>query len=147
MARRFQTTIVVNRPIEDVFDFLAEGENDKKFSARVLEIKKTTEGPPGKGTVFASTVKDAGMKSNHEFELVEFERPTKLRWNERSSSSVTVPLGGYDLKPSQGGTELTFFNELEGHGLGKLFAGLAARGASRSAAGMVAEIKRVMEAS
>src|SRR5205823_14172144 len=73
MANGFSATTTINRPIEEVFAFLADGENDKKFSSRVLEIHKTTDGPPGAGTVFKSTVKDAGMKSNREFELTELE--------------------------------------------------------------------------
>ena len=53
---------MIDRPIDEVFAFLADGENDKKFSARVLEIAKTTDGPPGVGTLYASTVKDGGVK-------------------------------------------------------------------------------------
>ena len=51
MAGRYEATVVVDRPIEEVFAFLADGENDPTFSPRVLEIAKTTEGPPGVGTV------------------------------------------------------------------------------------------------
>ncbi len=80
MAGRFEATIVIDRPIENVFEFLADGENDKKFSSRIIEIEKTTEGPPGVGTVYASTAKDAGVKMKHEFELTQFEPPTRIRW-------------------------------------------------------------------
>jgi hypothetical protein len=54
MAGRFETTIVIDRPIEEVFGFLADGENDKEFSSRIVEIAKTTEGPPGVGTIKAT---------------------------------------------------------------------------------------------
>src|SRR4051812_9846946 len=84
MADRFSATTVIDRPIEEVFAFLADGTNAPKFSPRVLEIKKTTDGPPGVGTVYASTVKDAGMKTKREFKLTEFEPPTKIRWTEIS---------------------------------------------------------------
>ena len=47
MANDFRTTVVIDRPIAEVFAFLADGTNDPKFSPRVLEIAKTTEGPPG----------------------------------------------------------------------------------------------------
>ena len=77
MAGRFGATVVIDRPIEEVFAFLADGENDPKFSSRVLEIAKRTDGPPGVGTVYASTVKDAGMKTKREFELTEFEAPSE----------------------------------------------------------------------
>jgi uncharacterized protein YndB with AHSA1/START domain len=146
MAERFEATVAIDRPIEQVFDFLANGENDKEFSSRVLEIAKTTDGPPGVGTVFASTVKDAGVKTKREFELVEFERPTKIRWRELSKAPVVVPGGGYDLAPEGEGTKVTLFNELEGRGFGKLIVGFAVRSARKSADGMVAAIKAVVEA-
>lgn len=76
MAGRFELKTVVDRPIEEVFAFLADGENDPKFSSRVLEISKQTGGPTGVGTVYASTVKDAGVKTKREFELTEFEPGT-----------------------------------------------------------------------
>src|SRR3954447_20594573 len=122
----FSATTTVNKPIDQVFAFLADGENDKQFSPRVQEITKTTDGPPGVGTVFQSTVKDAGMTSKREFELTEFEQPRKIRWHERSKNSITVPDGGYDLEPD-GATRLTIFNNFEGHGFGKVILPLAAR--------------------
>ena len=147
MANGFSATTTINRPIEEVFAFLADGENDKKFSSRVLEIHKTTDGPPGAGTVFKSTVKDAGMKSNREFELTEFETPTKIRWSERSKNSVTVPNGGYDLAPAgDGATQVTIFNEFQGHGVGKLLVPLAARSARKGADAFAASIKAAVEA-
>lgn len=91
MAGRFEATVVIDRSIEEVFAFLSDGTNDPKFSPRVLEIAKTTDGPPGVGTVYASTVKDAGMKTKREFKLTEFERPTTIRWAEISKNLVMAP--------------------------------------------------------
>jgi hypothetical protein len=147
MAGRFGATVVIDRPIDEVFAFLADGENDPKFSVRVLEIKKTTDGPPGVGTVYASTVKDAGMKTKREFELTEFEAPAKIRWAETSKNLVTAPEGGYDLAPAGEGTSVTFFNVLEGHGPGVLFAGLALRSARKGADTFGQAIKTAVEAS
>ena len=146
MAGRFAATIVIQRPIEDVFAFLADGENDPKFSPRVIEIAKTTDGPPGVGTVYASTVKDAGMKTKREFELTEFETPTRIRWTERSKNVVVVTEGGYDLAPAAQGTELTVFNELAGRGIGVLIVGLALRSARKDADAFAQRIKAAVEA-
>ncbi len=147
MATGFSATTTVNRPIAEVFAFLADGENDKKFSPRVQEIRKETDGPPGVGTVFASTVKDAGMTSKREFELTEFEQPTKIRWRERSKNSITVPNGGYDLAPEgDGATRLTIFNDFEGHRFGKVILPLAARAARKDADPFVGRIKAAVEA-
>jgi uncharacterized protein YndB with AHSA1/START domain len=145
MAGRFGATTVIARPIAEVFEFLANGENDKKFSARVVEIEKTTDGPPGVGTIYRSVVKDAGVKTKREFELTEFVAPTRIRWRERSKNAVVVPEGGYDLAETTQGTQLTFFNELQGRGLGLVFAGLALRSARSGADAFAASIKTAIE--
>ena len=147
MAGRWETTVVIDRPVEEVFAFLADGQNDKKFSPRVLEIVKKTDGPVGVGTIYTSRVKDAGLKSDREFELTEFEPPTRIRWTERSKNTVTVPEGGYDLASEGSGTQLTVHNVLEGHGLGKLLEPLAVRTTRKGADDFGKRIKTAVEAS
>jgi uncharacterized protein YndB with AHSA1/START domain len=148
MAHGFSATTTINRPIDQVFAFLSDGENDRKFSPRVQEIKKTTDGPIGVGTVYASTVKDAGMKSGREFRLTEFEQPTKIRWTEISKNAITVPDGGYDLEPAgDGATKMTIFNAFEGHGFGKVLLPLAARAARKDADAFAGRIKAAVEES
>lgn len=148
MAGRFEGTAVLDRPIEEVFAFLANGENDPRFSPRVLEIRKTTDGAPGVGTRYASTVRDAGVKTRREFELTEFAPPTRIRWAERSKNLVTAPEGGYDLeRAGDGRTKVTVFNVLEGHGFGKLLEGFALRSARKGADDFAQSIKRAVEAS
>jgi|SRR5215210_1566302 len=146
MAGRYGATVEVDRPVEEVFAFLSDGENDKRFSPRVLEMKKTTDGPPGVGTVYASTVKDAGMKTERQFEYTAFDPPNRIRWTERSKNAITVPDGGYDLEPADGGTRLSFFNEFEGHGFGKVLLPLALRGARKDADAFAGRMKEAIEA-
>src|SRR3954469_24465815 len=114
MGNEFKGSAAIDRPIEEVFAFLADGHNDRKFSPRVLEIAKTTDGPPGVGTVYASTVKDAGMKTTREFKITEFVPPTRIRWTELSKNAVTVPDGGYDLESEGTDTRVTIHNNFEG---------------------------------
>jgi len=148
MAGRFDVTAVIDRPIEEVFAFLADGTNDPRFSPRVLEIAKTTDGPVGVGTEYASTVKDAGMKTKRVFQLTEFEPPTRIRWAERSKNVVTASEGGYDLeRVDDGHTRVRLYNVLEGHGVGKVLAPLALRSARGGAGDFGRAIKAAVEAS
>jgi carbon monoxide dehydrogenase subunit G len=147
MAGQFEATTEIDRPIEEVFAFLADGENDPKFSPRVQQIDKLTDGPTAAGTVYASTVKDAGMKTKREFRITEFEPFTKIRWTEVSKNLVTAVDGGYDLTPTpEGGTRVRIFNVLEGHGVGKLIAGLALSAARKDADAFASRIKTAVEA-
>jgi hypothetical protein len=147
MAGLFEAIVEIDRPIEDVFAFLADGENDPKFSPRVVRIAKTTEGPTGVGTVYTSTVKDAGMTTEREFRITEFAAPTKIRWAEVSKNLVMAKEGGYDLESARPGvTRVRIFNRLEGRGLGKLVVGLALSAARKDAPAFGARIKGAVEA-
>jgi len=148
MPAKFSGSAMIDRPIEEVFDYLAAGTNDPKFSPRVLEIRKEPDGPSGPGTIFVSRVKDAGMTTDRRFELTVVERPTKIRWSERSKNMVTVPDGGYDLEAiGDSQTKVTVFNSFAGHGLGKLIVGFAAKAAAKDADAFAQRIKAAVEAS
>ena len=148
MAHDWSATTTIDRPIDQVFAFLADGTNDPKFSPRVQKIEKQTNGPPGVGTVYSSTVKDAGMKTSREFKLTEFEQPTKIRWTELTKNAITVPDGGYDLEPAgDGATRMTILNTFEGHGFGKLILPFAFRAAKKDADAFAGRIKAAVEAS
>jgi carbon monoxide dehydrogenase subunit G len=148
VANEFSGTAVVDRPIDEVFAFLADGTNDPKFSPRVQEIRRAGDGPPGVGTVYESTVKDAGMKTSRTFEYTRFEAPTTIRWTERSKNMITVPDGGYDLEAvGDRQTKVTIRNTLEGHGFGKLILRFALGAAKKDAPEFAQRIKAAVEAS
>ncbi|MFC9324974.1 SRPBCC family protein [Kitasatospora sp. NPDC057015] len=147
MGGRFEGTVDIDRPVEEVFAYLADGRNDPEFSPRVLAITKRPDGPTAVGTVFASTVKDAGMKTRREFRITVLEPSGRIRWTEISKNLVTAA-GGYDLAATPaGGTRLRVFNDLQGHGLGKLLVGFAVSAARKDADAFARRIKAAVEAS
>jgi hypothetical protein len=148
MSGQFEGTAEIDRPIEDVYAFLADGENDPKFSPRVLRMDKDPQGPTAVGTLFRSTVKDAGMKSSREFRITVLDAPATIRWTETSKNSVTVTEGGYDLTAlPDGRTRMRIFNHLEGHGVGRLLVGLALSAARKDSAAFAQRIKKAVEES
>jgi hypothetical protein len=148
MSGQFEASVEIDRPVEEVFAFLADGTNDPKFSPRVQQITKSPEGPTAVGTVFTSTVKDAGMKSNRVFKITEFEPNAKIRWAEQSKNIVMAAEGGYDFESiGDGRTRVRIFNHLEGHGIGKLIVGFALSQARKDAPAFGQRIKTAVEAS
>ncbi|MDX3340467.1 SRPBCC family protein [Streptomyces fimicarius] len=147
MSTRFEATVDIDRPIEEVFAYLADGEHDPEFSPRVQRIEKSPNGPTRVGTVFHSTVKDAGMTSRRDFEISELVAPTRIRWHEQSKNLITAAEGGYDLERTpDGGTHVRLFNVLEGHGVGKLLVGFAGSAARKDAPAFGQRIKEAVEA-
>ncbi|MES5823285.1 SRPBCC family protein [Streptomyces sp. RG80] len=147
MSGQFEAVVEIDRSIEEVFAYLADGRNDPEFSPRVLKIERVPDTPTTVGTVFRSTVKDAGMKTAREFRITELQAPVRIRWSEVSKNSVAVREGGYDLEElPDGRTRVRIFNVLEGHGLGKLLVGLALVAARKDADAFGIRIKAAAEA-
>src|SRR5436309_10265021 len=48
--------IVINRPVEEVFDFLADGRNEPQYNPHMLRAEQTSTGPVGPGTLFRTEV-------------------------------------------------------------------------------------------
>jgi hypothetical protein len=44
--------IVINRPIDVVFDFVADERNEPRYNPRLRRVEQTTPGPIGRGTRF-----------------------------------------------------------------------------------------------
>lgn len=152
MAGLFEAGVEIDRPVTEVFAYLADGRNDPDFSPRVQRITRTPDGPTAVGSVFRSTVKDAGMKTAREFQITELDAPGldvpgRIRWTELSENLVTAE-GGYDLAELPGGrTRLRVFNTLTGHGFGRLLVGLALSAARKDAPDFGRRIKAAAEAS
>ncbi|ALG13418.1 SRPBCC family protein [Kibdelosporangium phytohabitans] len=145
---QFEATVEIDRPVAEVFAFLADGTNDPKFSPRVLRIDKTPDGPTAVGTVFTSTVKDAGMKSRREFKITELVENSRIRWAEQTKNLVMAVDGGYDFESiSDTRTRLRIFNVLEGSGVGRLLVGLALIALRKDGPAFGNRIKAAVEAS
>jgi uncharacterized membrane protein len=53
----FENTILVQRPVAEVFTFLSDFENLPKWNYYVLEVSKRSDGPAGVGTIYHQTRK------------------------------------------------------------------------------------------
>ena len=49
--------LVIGRPIEEVFDFVADERNEPLYNSRMMTVEKLTDGPIGTGTRFLATTK------------------------------------------------------------------------------------------
>lgn len=49
---RIECEIVINRPVDEVFDFVADGHNEPQYNPHILRVEQTSAGPIGRGTRF-----------------------------------------------------------------------------------------------
>jgi hypothetical protein len=60
-----------NRSVAEVFDLLCDPRNEPRYNPLILEARKTTPGPIGRGTRFVQQVKSFGRVGNVDIEVVE----------------------------------------------------------------------------
>lgn len=56
-------TVTINRPVDEVFDFVAEPSNEPRYHLEVREVLRPKRGPIGLGTAFEWEIKFLGTKT------------------------------------------------------------------------------------
>jgi uncharacterized protein YndB with AHSA1/START domain len=109
-----RNTTLVNRPIEEVFDFAVDLRNEFKWNPKVRAMSKLTDGPIGLGTRMAAKWT---MSGHIEPECTEYERPYLWTWANGGPIAVTVTV---TLSEEAGGTRLRAAFDARAHGPARL---------------------------
>ena len=142
---RLESSVTINRPVEEVFAFLSNYENDPKWSSATIEGTKTSEGPIGVGTTWRSVSKVFGRRSESELEYIEYELNRKITI--RQTSGPYPHTFHVTLELVEGGTKINFAGEFEPGGFfGKIAEPLVMRIAKRQLEAGFAKLKDLMEA-
>jgi uncharacterized membrane protein len=94
-----EVTFVVNRPVEEVFAFLSDFENNLKWRASQVEVEKTSSGPIGVGTTYRLVNNVLGRRVELGATVVEYEPP----WRFVSMDEGPIPVRAQRLFESVGG--------------------------------------------
>jgi polyketide cyclase/dehydrase/lipid transport protein len=68
----FESSIVINRPLVEVFAFLSDLENNLKWRTGMIEAKKTSAGPIGVGTTYRMSNNLFGRRVEGEAVVIEY---------------------------------------------------------------------------
>ena len=82
---RVEGEIVINRPVEEVFDFVADERNEPRYNPRMRDAEQISEGPMGSGTRFGIELETMGRTVPMIVEFIGYERPSRLASVTRSS--------------------------------------------------------------
>jgi uncharacterized membrane protein len=140
---KIESTIVINRPVEEVFAVLSNLENSPKWSSAFLEVTKTSEGSIGVGTTWRAVQKAFGQRLESEVEVTEYE-PNRM-WTQKGKSPFPVHVQA-TFESVDSGTRVNLRLEGEPGGFFKLAAPVVASMAKRQAEADLANLKDFMEA-
>lgn len=111
---RVNGEILINRPVEQVFYYVADLCNEPIYNPRMLQSEKITEGPIGVGTRFRATSRSGRRTTEMLIEVTEFQRPRRL--GSRTTMSTVDVNGGLTFEPVEGATRMTWSWELSPRG-------------------------------
>jgi hypothetical protein len=122
---RVSGDVLIERPVEEVFDFVADQRNEPIYNPRMLQSEKITDGPIGVGTRFRATARSGRQAAVMLIEVTEFQRPRRF-CSRTTMSSVDVD-GGLTFEPVAGGTRMSWSWEVRPRGPLRLLGPLVAR--------------------
>jgi hypothetical protein len=141
---KIERSIVIERSIQDVFDFVHDPTKDPLWQTTLLESQPLDEGPLRAGSRVREVRRFLGIRLETSWEVTEYEPPTR---SAITSTSGPVPFtGGYALEPLDGGTRFTVHGDLGAHGFFKLAEPVFTRMATRELEANLGHLRDLLEA-
>lgn len=138
---RASRTVTIRRPASDVFAFLADAENDRRWRPAVLDMRRVSG--DGVGTVYAQGLKGPfGRRIPADIEITELNANRAIGF--KTLAGPVRPTGRYVLVSKGATTELTFTLEVELGGLKSLMAPMV-RGAINGEVANLDRLRKVLE--
>jgi uncharacterized protein YndB with AHSA1/START domain len=98
-------SITIHRPVEEVFAYVADGLNARKWRSGVLDIAKMSG--DGKGAIYKQGVKGPmGRRVAADYEITAFEVNRRLAF--KAIAGPVRPNGEFTFKQAGDGTSVTF---------------------------------------
>lgn len=143
MTIKREHTITIDRPVHEVFSYLARIENLAQWQGSMVEARQDGDGPVGVGTKGKVTLKFAGRKWESDLEVSEYELDRRIGFR----ASAPVP-GHFEfiLEPAGRVTKATARGSVEPGGFFKLAEPILARTAQRHMQADVETLKDILEA-
>lgn len=139
-----QTSITINRPIEEVFAFVTDVDNAAKWQSGIIEAKATSSGPTGVGTTYCYVVQVMGRKLETGGEITVYQPLARYGWK---STSGPFPMSGSTTFESvPGGTLVTDTVEATPGGFFKLAEPLLMKQQQSQMAKDMKRLKELLEA-
>jgi uncharacterized protein YndB with AHSA1/START domain len=137
-------TVIIERPVRDVFAVLTHVENAAKWS-RAIEEELTTPGPMAVGSRRRATIPSFARRTTENvMELTEYEANHRLAMRGVSGFPCPVRMT-IDLEPLGDGTHLAWVTFIEPRGLLRLAGPLLAAAYKRAFAKDLQTLKSMME--
>ena len=114
--------VIIRRPVEEVFDFVADQTTEPTYNRNMASSEKVTAGPIGVGTRFRATIRSRPRPLRMDIEYTGFDRPRQIASTTRMTTADFT--GTLTFTPTPAGTRLAWSWEAKPKGAARLLAPL-----------------------
>ena len=138
-----RNTIVIGRPVADVFVFVADGTTATRWRPGVLDVALVSGS--GMGARYKQGVRGpGGRRVDADYEITAYEQDRRLAF--AATPGPVRPTGEYLFEAVPDGTRLTFSLTADLGGIKGLLMGRAVQSSMEAEVGSLVRLKGVMEA-
>ena len=140
---RIEGETMIGRPVEVVFDYVADQTNEPQYNPNMVRAQKASAGPIGKGTRFNSAVRSGGRTAAMVIVCTGYDRPRLL-----ASTTTMKQLDiEYTLRfdPVAGGTRMRWSGQVRQKGAFRLLGPLVTWMGNRQEQRIWARLKSHLE--
>ena len=141
---RVEESVDINRPIGEVYDYVANLENLPEWAGTAIEVRKDTPGPLVEGTTFTAVGKFLGRRIETPFEVTAHEH--NRRHSHKSTGGPFPTEWILTFEEVAGGTRVTEVAAGEPGGFFKLAGPLLERAVRRQFRTDLENLKDLLEA-
>ena len=135
--------ILIERPVEAVFDFVADERNEPRFNPQMATSSLESNEPIGAGSRFRVTFRSMGRLVPMTVEFTRYDRPHLL--SSRSHTRAMTTEGELTFEPHGSGTRMRWSWDVQLRGPLRLADGLVARLGERQERRTWGNLKRILE--
>jgi len=143
MAIRVSDSVVIARPVDVVFGFVADHENLPAWTVGVKQSRRLTDGPPAAGARYRVMGALLGRPVESSYQVTAFEPGCGF------DGTMTSPMLGfceqYRFEQDQGGTRVCMSADVEPHGVFRFLSPVMAAGVRRQVRADHRRLKTVLE--
>jgi len=140
---RIEGEITIHRPVEEVFDFVADERNEPQYNPRMLDVQLISDAPIGLGARFRAELRTGRGTMPMTIEFTGFSRPIRLASVTHSPMMDTT--GALTFEPAGDGTRMRWSWDVEPRGLLRLMPGVVGVIGRRQERTIWGNLKRLLE--
>src|SRR5215211_7198034 len=135
--------LVIDRPVDEVFDFVADEQKEPRYNPRIRRAEKLSPGPIGRGTRFRAEAVTLGRTVGMTIEYTTYERPRRLASSIHMAAADIRGTLCFDPVPT--GTRMSWSWEMRLRGLYTLLTPIIAGSGRRQEQANWAGLKQFLE--